>query len=189
MSILDVVIWPAKVLETKSEEVTKFDDELKKFVNDMHETMKYSAGIGLAANQVGDLRRVVTIEIPYASRDGEIPDPAEKQEWWHDKKFTFINPVITKKAGKFKYQEGCLSFPEIFEFVDRAEEVWVKALDEQGQPFEAHANGLFAVCLQHEIDHIDGIVFLKRMSRLKSGLAVKKMMRQAVPADLEKAKT
>lgn len=176
MSVLDIVIWPAKVLETRASEVTKFDADFKKFVADMHETMQASGGIGLAANQVGDLRRVITMEIPWA--DNKYAEQEEKQEWWHNKKFTFVNPVITKKAGKFKYQEGCLSFPEIYEFVDRAAEVWVTAKDENGKEFEVHATGLFAVCMQHEIDHIDGVVFIERMSRLKANMVRKKVQRR-----------
>jgi peptide deformylase len=177
MSVLNVMVWPEKVLETKAEEVTKFDADFKKFVEDMHETMHDSNGIGLAANQVGVLKRVITIEIPFAeSRYAEQEE--EMKEWWHNKKFTFVNPVITKKAGKINYQEGCLSFPDVFDFVDRAAEVWVSAKDENGKDFEVHANGLFAICLQHEIDHIDGIVFIKRMSRLKSEMIRKKMMKR-----------
>jgi len=181
LSILDIVVWPSKVLETPAKEVTVFDAELKKFVADMHETMQAANGIGLAANQVGVLKRVVTMEIPWGGNEryegADAGDP-EKKEWWHDKKFTFINPVITKKAGKFKFQEGCLSFPEIYEYVDRAAEVWVTAKDENGKEFEVHANDLFAVCLQHEIDHIDGVVFFNRMSRLKQGMVKKKMLRR-----------
>lgn len=176
MSVLDIVVWPAKVLETRAQEVAKFDAGLKAFVADMHETMAASGGIGLAANQVGDLRRVITMQIPFG--DNQYEDQEEKREWWHDKKFTFINPVITKKAGKFKYQEGCLSFPDIYEFVERAAEVWVKACDENGKEFEVHATGLFAVCIQHEIDHIDGIVFIDRMSRLKANMVRKKIQRR-----------
>ena len=183
MSILDIVVYPAKVLETRAAEVTKFDDVLKKFVADMHETMVASAGIGLAANQVGDLRRVVTMEIPYGDNRYEAEEPPEVREWWHDKKFTFVNPVITKKQGKFRFQEGCLSFPEIYEFVERAAEVWVTAKDENGEEFEVHATGLFAVCIQHEIDHIDGVVFVERMSRLKSSLVKKKIARRAMSDD------
>ena len=178
MAVLDVVVWPAKVLETRANEVTKFDDDLRKFVADLHETMHAAAGIGLAANQVGDLRRVVAIEIPFGGE--RYGDQEETKEWWHDKKFTFINPKITKKAGKFKFQEGCLSFPEIFEFVERAAEVWVTAQDEHGKEFEVHATGLFAVCLQHEIDHIDGHVFIERMSRLKANMVRKKIARRGV---------
>lgn len=178
MTVLDVVVWPAKVLETKASDVTVFDEDLKTFVQNMHETMQSANGIGLAANQVGDLRRVITIEIPFGGNKYEDEVEDETKEWWHDKKFTFINPVIVKKAGKIKYQEGCLSFPEIYDFVDRAAEVWVKAKDENGKEFEVHATGLLAVCLQHEIDHIDGIVFINRMSRLKSNMIRKKIARR-----------
>jgi len=134
-------------------------------------------GIGLAANQVNSLQRVLTIYIPfeknrYSEQDSEC-------EPWHGIKYTFINPEITKKAGKISFQEGCPSFPDIFDFVDRAAEVWVKAKDEHGKEFEVHATGLFAVCLQHEIDHIDGIVFINRMSRLKASRIKKKIQRRA----------
>jgi peptide deformylase len=173
MALLKVVEWPAKVLETPAKDVTVFDDDLRRFVSDMHETMKDANGIGLAANQVGDLRRVITIEIPHT---GKSEDDAPK--WWHNKKFTFINPVITKKEGVLKWQEGCLSFPEIFDFVERASEILVKAKDENGKDFEVHADDLFAVCLQHEIDHIDGIVFFKRMSRLKADRIRGKMLKR-----------
>ena len=189
MAVLDVVVWPAKVLETRAKEVEVFDAGLKQFVQDMYETMAAAQGIGLAANQVGDLRRVITIEIPSVGSRYEDGQPEEKKEWWHDKKFTLINPVITKKQGKFKFQEGCLSFPEIFEFVERAAEVWVRAQDEDGKFYEIHADGLFAVCLQHEIDHIDGIVFFNRMSRLKAGMVKKKMLREAVPASVGEDKS
>lgn len=178
MSVLNVVVWPDKVLETRAQDVTKFDADFTKFVADMHETMEASNGIGLAANQVGDLRRVITVLIPFSeSRYAE--QEGEAKEWWHDQRFTFVNPVITKKEGKIKFQEGCLSFPEIYEFVDRAAEVWVSAKDATGKPFEVHATGLFAVCLQHEIDHIDGVVFINRMSRLKNSLIRKKIARRA----------
>lgn len=176
MAILEVLVWPNRILETKAQPVKKFDDDLRRFVKDMLETMNSSSGIGLAANQVGDLRRVLTIHIPWA--ESRYSEQEEKQEWWHNKTFTFINPVVVKKEGKIKWQEGCLSFPEIFDFVDRAEEVWVKAQDENGKEFEVHATGLFAVCLQHEIDHLDGIVFFKRMSRLKAELIRRKMLRR-----------
>jgi peptide deformylase len=175
MTVLKIVEWPAKVLETPASEVTQFDDGLKTFVNDMHETMQSSNGIGLAANQVGDLRRVITIEIPYVGRDN---GDDEQPKWWHNKRFTFINPVVVKKSGVIRWQEGCLSFPEIFDFVERASDIWINAKDENGKDFEVHADGLFAVCLQHEIDHIDGIVFFKRMSRLKADRIKSKMLKR-----------
>lgn len=177
MAKLPVVEWPEKVLETKSIEVTKFDIELQKFIADMHETMDAANGIGLAANQVGVAKRILTIHIPYSDNKYADQEPEERRPW-HDVRYTFINPVITKKAGKISWQEGCLSFPEIFEFVDRAAEVWVEAVNEKGEKFSVHADGLFAVCLQHEIDHIDGIVFINRMSRLKSGMVRKKLQKK-----------
>jgi peptide deformylase len=175
MKVLKIVEWPAKVLETKSTDVTEFNDEFERFVADMHETMDDAGGIGLASNQVGIAKRVLVIMIPYEERRGE---PLEAKRDWHDRRYTFVNPVITKKQGKFKGQEGCLSFPEIYESVERAAEIWVSAQNEKGESFEVHADGLFAVCLQHEIDHIDGIVFLKRMSPLKSSFVKKKIMKR-----------
>ena len=175
MAVLQVVEWPAKVLETPASEVKVFDETLTKFVADMHETMRESAGIGLAANQVGDLLRVITIEIPYVGKEkGE----EEEVKWWHDKRFTFVNPIIVKKSGTTRWQEGCLSFPEIYDFVERASEITVKAFDEFGKEFEVQADGLFSICLQHEIDHIDGIVFFKRMSRLKADRIKTKMLKR-----------
>ncbi len=180
MGVLKVLTWPDKILETRAEAVIEFDDEFRSFVDDMHETMRASNGIGLASNQVGVLKRVLTVEIPFSNRyeSDEDDDEPQVREWWHDKKFTFVNPVITKKSGKIKMQEGCLSFPEIYEFVDRSEEVWVDAQDEFGKNFQVHATGLFSVCLQHEIDHIDGLVFIERMSRLKASLIRKKINRR-----------
>ena len=186
MATLKVVEWPAKVLETKSEEVVTFDDDLRQFVADMHETMDAAGGIGLAANQVGVAKRVLVIHIPWeGSRYSEQEEQARP---WHDKRWTFINPKIVKKSGKIKWQEGCLSFPEIFEFVDRAAEVVVQAQDENGKVFEVEADDLFSVCLQHEIDHIDGVVFFNRMSRLKAGLIKTRMVkRQKLRSGLENA--
>lgn len=176
MTILKVVEWPARVLETKSDTVTVFDDEIKQLVQDMHDTMDDASGVGLAANQVGVAKRVLTILIPWEGN--RYQDQEEKKEDWHDKRWTFINPVIKQKIGKLRWQEGCLSFPEIYEFVDRAAEVVVEAQDVHGERFEVHANGLFAVCLQHEIDHIDGIVFVERMSRLKGSMIKKKVIKR-----------
>ncbi len=176
MAVLEVVEFPAKVLETKSPEVTVFDDELRQFVSDMHETMDDANGIGLAANQVDQLRRIFVIHIPLDQERYDEKD--EPKQPWHNKRYTFINPVITKKAGKISWQEGCLSFPEIFDFVNRSAEVWVDAFDENGEKFSVHATGLFSVCIQHELDHIDGIVFINRMSRLKSSLIKKKIARK-----------
>ncbi len=175
MTVLDIMEWPAPVLSQKSEPVTTFGPELEKLVADMHETMADAGGIGLAANQINVAQRILVINIPY--KKSKYPEE-EAEQPWHNKAWTFINPEIVKKAGKTRYQEGCLSFPEIYDFVDRAEEIWVKAVDEKGKPFELHANGLMSICLQHEIDHIDGIVFIARMSRLKRNLITQKIRRR-----------
>ncbi|NRA44084.1 MAG: peptide deformylase [Oligoflexales bacterium] len=179
MAVLPIVEWPAKVLETKAKEVTEFDAKLQQFVQDMHETMDKAQGIGLAANQVGSLQRVLTIFIPYHEPNTEESENKEREpdvrEWWHDKRFAFVNPVIEKKSGKARYMEGCLSFPEVYDYVDRADIVTIKAKDEFGKEFTVEANGLFSICLQHEIDHIDGIVFINRMSRLKAQMIKKKI--------------
>lgn len=169
MSLLKIVQWPAKVLETKAKEVTSFDADFQKFVADMHETMRKATGIGLAANQVDSLQRVFVIEIPW------VESEEEKKEW-HNKSWTFVNPVITRKSNeKVSSQEGCLSFPEIYDFVTRHETVTVEAFNEKGEPFTLEADGLMSICIQHELDHIDGITFLKRMGRLKAKLARNKL--------------
>ena len=125
----------------------------------MHETMKLSRGIGLAANQVNVLKRIIVINI--------------------DKPYTLINPEITSREGKFKFKEGCLSFPSIFEDIERAQKIEVKAQDENGDSFSLVAEDLLAVCIQHEIDHLDGIVFTRRMSRIKAGFILKKILKKS----------
>jgi peptide deformylase len=166
MARLEIVEWPAKVLETKAEPVEVFDKDLHALVEDMFETMRHSKGIGLAANQVAVLKRLIVMHIPFSNNRYE--DEEEEAQPWHNKDFVFINPEIIERKGKISYQEGCLSFPEIYDFVDRAAEIKVRAQNEKGEFFEVEADGLFSVCIQHEIDHIDGIVFINRMSRFKS---------------------
>ncbi|MFK7872289.1 MAG: peptide deformylase [Oligoflexales bacterium] len=176
MSILKVVKWPEQVLETKAEEVLVFDEDFQGFVKDMQETMKAAHGIGLAANQVGVLKRVLTIEIPAPEDDEE---EAEETAWWHDKEFVFVNPVIISRKGKIQYTEGCLSFPEVYENIERYAEIVVTAKNALGESFEVTADGLFSICLQHEIDHLDGIVFTQRMSRLKASMVKKRLLKRA----------
>ena len=172
MSVLKIVEWPSKILLTPAEKVTAFDSELKKLVTDMQETMSSTGGIGLAANQVGILKQVTVIHVVFSKEPENF-----KKEWWYDKPLVFINPVITKKVGKTVYQEGCLSFPNIYENINRSAELWVTAQDVNGKEFETHATGDLAVCLQHEIDHLNGIVFIDRMSRLKYAIVKRKLLR------------
>jgi peptide deformylase len=174
VSILPIVTWPAKVLETRAAEILVFDKAIQDLAKNMHATMDLEGGVGLAANQVNVLQRVVTIYITHNKE--RYGDEGEKS-WWHNKRFTFVNPVILEKRGRHKRSvEGCLSFPDIFDFVERSAEVVVRASDEFGKEFTVEADGLFSICLQHEIDHLDGIVFTDRMSRLKASTIRKKMM-------------
>jgi peptide deformylase len=163
---LSIVKWPAKVLETRALEVTSFDAELAQFCQNMHLTMDKEGGLGLAANQVDVLKRVITIFIPFRAEEDEAGK--EPRQWWHDRRFTLVNPQIIASSGKISIMEGCLSFPQIYDFVPRARQVTLQAQDETGKSIEFIATDLMAVCLQHEIDHLDGIVFLTRMSRLKA---------------------
>ena len=175
MSTLKIVEWPAKILESKAAEVTDFDRSLQSFAQGMHSIMDQEGGIGLAANQVSRLQRLITIYIPY-SKQRYAEDEKEKETWWHNQRFTLVNPVILERKGRSHYVEGCLSFPDVFEFVERFSEVKVRACDEFGKEFTLEANGLFSVCLQHEIDHLDGVVFINRMSRLKANTIRKKIL-------------
>ena len=160
MTVLKILEWPDKILDTKSPDVVDFDDKLKQTCQDMHETMNSANGIGLAANQVGILQRIITINIPF-EEDPKNPEASIKYPW-HNKAYTFINPVIVARSNKkTKYLEGCLSFPDVYDYVDRSETITVKAFDENGKEFTLEAQELMAICLQHEIDHIDGVVFLR----------------------------
>jgi peptide deformylase len=173
LAILNIVKWPEQILKTPTNKVEVFDDDLKKIVADMQDTLAEAQGIGLAANQVGISKRIIIVHIPY-TEDEEKPTPKEE---WHDKHYVLINPVITKQNGKIVFQEGCLSVPGIYENITRASEVWVDAQDVNGKPFTIHATGDFAVCIQHEVDHINGMVFVDRMSRLKSMIVRRKLLR------------
>ena len=159
--ILKIVKYPEPVLSRPGEPVTEFNDELRRLVADMFETTYANQGIGLAAPQVGVSRRVATIDLSM----GKEPDD----------KLVFINPEIIFSDGKVYDEEGCLSFPEIREKVVRAAKVRVRAQDQHGKWFEMDGDDLLARCLQHEIDHVDGMLFIFRMSTLKPNLNLRKI--------------
>ena len=159
--ILKIVKYPEPVLQQAGEEVTEFNDELRNFVADMFETMYASQGIGLAAQQVGVARRITVIDLSQGK------DPSQK--------LVLINPKVIHKEGKQYEEEGCLSFPEIREKVSRAAKVTVKAQNENGEWFEMDGEELLARAFQHEIDHLDGILFIFRMSALKRSLNLRKI--------------
>jgi peptide deformylase len=139
------------------------NDEIRRLIDDMAETMYAAPGVGLAANQVGVLLRVFVIDI---ANDDEPSDLR-----------VFINPEITALVGTQTWEEGCLSFPGVTEEIRRAEKVTVKALDRDGKPFELEAEGLLAVAVQHENDHLNGVVMLDKLSAVKRRLLGRKLAR------------
>ena len=151
MALLAILRYPDPRLHLKAKPVEKVDDEIRRLVADMAETMYEASGIGLAAIQVNVHRRVVIIDVS-EDKSGLM---------------VFINPVIVERRGEQTCEEGCLSVPGVYEKVTRAEEVTVEALDRDGKPFRLEADGLLAVCIQHEIDHLDGKVFVEYLSNLK----------------------
>jgi len=159
--ILKIVKYPEPVLQQPGEPVTEFDADLRKFVDDMLETMYASQGIGLAAQQVGVAKRITVIDLSQGK------DPEQK--------LVLINPEIIEREGKQYEEEGCLSFPEIREKIPRAAKVRIRAQDEKGKWFEMDGEELLSRAFQHEIDHLDGMLFIFRMSALKRDLTLRKI--------------
>ena len=159
MAILDVLSYPDPLLQRVAEPVKIIDNKIKKLVDDMAETMYAAPGIGLAATQVGELKRLMVIDITEEKNQLRV----------------FINPEIIRKEGTAINEEGCLSVPGFYDKVERAETVMVTALDRDGQRFTINASGLLAVCIQHEIDHLDGKIFVEKLSRLKLNRIVQKI--------------
>ena len=166
MALREIIILPDKRLRLKSEPIKRIDATIRKLVNDLFETMYEAPGIGLAAIQIGVPKRVVTMDL-------------SKKEDDH-KPQIFINPeLIWKSAETSKYEEGCLSIPEFYEEVERPAQVKVKYLDIDGNAQEIEASGLLATCLQHEIDHTNGVLFIDYISKLKRDRIVKKFAKAA----------
>lgn len=159
MAILPIHILGSDVLREQAAPVTAFDDELRTLVASMFETMDVALGVGLAANQVGVARRVAVIDA-----DGQ--------------RFVMVNPRIAQASGRDKAEEGCLSIPEVYAEVTRASRITLEALDRDGQPFTMEAEGLVARAIQHELDHLDGILFLDHLSPLKRQVLVARYKRE-----------
>jgi peptide deformylase len=159
--IHEVVKWPAPVLSKPGEPVTVFDAKLKKLVEEMFESMYAAQGIGLAAPQISLSQRLTVIDCSFKKNP--------------DEKVVLINPEIVARKGKQVEEEGCLSLPEIREKVTRAEWVKVRAQDVTGKWFEAEGTELLARAMQHEIDHLDGVLFIDRLSRLKREMVIRKI--------------
>jgi peptide deformylase len=166
MALREIIILPDKRLRLVSEPVKKITADIRKLVEDMFETMYDAPGVGLAAIQVGTPKRVVTIDV--AKKD----EPKNPQ--------VFINPeIVSSSDEKSVHEEGCLSIPEIYDDVERPAQVKVKYLDLEGEPQEIEANGLLATCLQHEIDHLNGVLFIDHLSKLKRDRITKKFVKAA----------
>lgn len=162
MAIRDILVYPDKRLRQRAEPVTVFDQALKTLVADMAETMYAAPGIGLAAIQVDVPLRVVVMDLSEEKNDLRV----------------FINPEIEPLEGHQEFEEGCLSVPGVFASVERVERVRVRARDVDGEPFELEADGLLSVCIQHEVDHLDGKVFVDYLSRMKQDRVRKKLLKE-----------
>jgi len=166
MALLDILIYPDSRLHSKAKPVAEVDNRIQKLIDDMGETMYAAPGIGLAAPQVNVLERLIVIDISESK----------------DSLLAMVNPEIIVSEGRAEHEEGCLSVPGIYAPVNRSEKIRVRALNRDGKPFELDAEGLLGVCIQHEIDHLDGKVFVDYLSHLKQDRIRKKMqktMRQA----------
>ena len=165
MAIRSILHYPDPRLREKGAPIERITPEIQKLVDDMAETMYAAPGVGLAATQIGERHRVFLIDI--AAED----EPSNLH--------VFINPEIVHKEGEECGPEGCLSFPGISEDIKRAARVTVRALDREGKPFELHADGLLAVAIQHENDHLDGLLMIDRMGMLKKRIVQRKMSKKS----------
>lgn len=169
MALRDILIVPDPILKQVSKPVETVDDDLRALMDDMLETMYAAPGIGLAAIQVGVAKRVIVMDL---AREGEPPAPRH-----------FVNPeILWASEETAPYEEGCLSVPDIFDEVERPARVKLRYRDYHGKTVEEDAEGLFAVCIQHEMDHLEGVLFIDYLSRLKREQAVKKVKKQAKAA-------
>jgi len=165
MALKQILTEPNKILREKSLRVDEVDEGLQQLMNDMVETMYAAPGIGLAAIQVGVPKKIIVLDV---SKKEGIKKP-----------MYFINPeIINKSEKKSTYEEGCLSVPGQFAEIDRPESCHIKYLDYYGQPKELKARGMLATCIQHEIDHLEGILFIDYLSKLKKSMIVKKLSKQ-----------
>lgn len=178
MAVRKIRIWPDPALSAVAEAVSSVDDEVRALVDDMFETMYKANGVGLAATQIAVMRRVLVIDLDPRGEAKKDPEVAkELEEWGFVQATAFINPEIVEAEGSMSWEEGCLSLPGVTDSVKRKEHVVVRALDRNGAPFTVQAHGLFAVALQHEIDHLNGRVFVDYLSKLKRDVIKRKMLR------------
>ena len=174
MALLPILRYPDARLHKVARPVTQVDDAIRKLINDMAHTMYAAPGVGLAATQVDAHVRVIVIDVSETRDDLKV----------------FVNPQLVVSTGEIEREEGCLSVPDVYEKVRRAERVTVRALDANGASFELEAEGLLAVCIQHEMDHLEGKVFVEKLSRLKqTRIRARLKKRDREPAQPESRRT
>lgn len=167
MAVLDIVLHPDPILREQCVEVKEITPVIRQLLDAMAATMYDAPGVGLAAPQVGSLHRLIVADV------GDDDETGKKAQL-----YKLVNPVITLKEGQLDSEEGCLSLPDIRETVKRYSRVVVEALDENGKPITVDAEGFLAVCLQHEIDHLNGVLFIDYLSKLKKTLVLAKLRKQ-----------
>jgi peptide deformylase len=173
-----VRIWPDPVLSRRTREVSDITASIRQLVADMFDTMYAENGIGLAANQIGASERIAIVDLDpkrQAPTDPELA--AELAEWGFVEPVVLINPKIVEASGSVTWEEGCLSVPGVLDNVRRRKRIRLQATDLEGKPFELRADGLFAVAMQHELDHLNGKVFVEYLPKLKLGSIRSKMQR------------
>ena len=181
MTLKKILTEPNKILREKSLKVDRVDEDLQKLIDDMLETMYAAPGIGLAAIQVGVPKRVIVLDIGWRDKPEIINDEKQKER---KNPMCFVNPeIITKSANNSIYEEGCLSVPGQFAEIERPDKCHIKYLDYYGQPKELVAEGMLATCIQHEMDHLEGILFIDYLSKLKKSMIVKKLLKQKEQID------
>ena len=164
MARLPLVIYPDVILKTRCADITEIDGDLVSFAEDMADTMYLSHGIGLAAPQVAKNIRMMTVDV--------------EQENGRSALLTLVNPIIAGTHGRTTYEEGCLSFPGITAEVKRNDQIHVVAYDLQGQELDFEADGLLSICIQHELDHLNGVTFVDRLSPIQRKLVVREYLKQ-----------
>ena len=164
MAALEILKYPHPILKKRSEVVSQINEEVKKLIRDMRETMYQAGGVGLAACQVGVPRRVIVLDV----------SPLDPQHSF----FALINPEVISEEGEIDHEEGCLSVPDCLEKVKRREKVCVRGLSAEGRDIEIKGEGILAIALQHEIDHINGVLILDKISRLKREIYRNKLKKE-----------
>lgn len=167
MAVLDIVLHPDPILREQCVEVKEITPVIRELLDAMAQTMYDAPGVGLAAPQIGSLHRLIVADI------GDDDETGKKAHL-----YKLVNPVITHKEGQIDSEEGCLSLPDIRETIKRYSRVVVEALDENGKPITVDAEGFLAICLQHEIDHLNGVLFIDYLSKLKKTLVLNKLRKQ-----------